>query len=56
MLTSKTRLPRRTPHAYALARLATGESEELGSLREEVERLRQYIAPRAVWSTFSVPA
>lgn len=41
MLTNKTRLPRRTPHAYALARLAAGEIDELGRLRCEVERLKQ---------------
>ena len=41
MLTSKVQLPRRTPHAYALARMATGEIDELAALREEVERLNQ---------------
>lgn len=36
MLTDEARHPRRSPHAYALARMATGE---LAELREEVKRL-----------------
>jgi two-component system, NarL family, sensor kinase len=39
MLTN--RMPRRTPHAYALARMAAGEVDELTALRGEVERLTQ---------------
>lgn len=39
MLTNQ--VPRRTPHAYALARMAAGEVDELTALRREVERLTQ---------------
>lgn len=38
MLTDEFR-PRRTPHAYAVARLASGEGSEVAELREEVRRL-----------------
>jgi len=41
MLTSKTRLPRRSPHAYAIARLGAGEIDEIGRLRGEIEHLKQ---------------
>jgi signal transduction histidine kinase len=41
MVTSNAQLPRRTPHAYALARLAASEPDELAALRREVERLNQ---------------
>jgi signal transduction histidine kinase len=44
MLTGKTRLPRRTPHAYALARMAAGEIDELTALRREVDRLKRELA------------
>ncbi len=39
MLTNKTQLLRRTPHAYALARMATAEIDEVATLRSEVDRL-----------------
>jgi signal transduction histidine kinase len=39
MLADKAREPRRTPHAYAIARMAGGEGTELAQLREEVRRL-----------------
>ena len=41
MLTNRTQLHRRTPQAYALARLATGEADEIHRLRGEVEQLKQ---------------
>jgi len=41
MLTNKSRLSRRTPHAYALARLSAGEVDEFGRLKREVNRLKQ---------------
>jgi two-component system NarL family sensor kinase len=41
MLTNKAQVPRRTPHAYALARMTAGEVDELGALRREVERLTE---------------
>ena len=41
MLTNRSQLPKRTPHAYALARRPAGEIEELARLRCEVERLNQ---------------
>lgn len=40
MLANKA-VPRRTPHAYAVARMAAGEGDELAALRREVERLTQ---------------
>lgn len=40
MLTSKEHLPKRTPYAYALARMTAGESDELTALRHQVERLK----------------
>lgn len=43
MLTSKAQLPRRTPHAYALARMASAEAGELVELRREVEQLNQQL-------------
>jgi len=39
MLTNRTPPARRTPHAYALARMGTGESDDVSALRREVERL-----------------
>ncbi len=44
MLTNSARLPRRTPHAYALARMGAGEIDELTALRREVERLTEELA------------
>ena len=41
MLTNKAPLPRRTPHAYAVARMGAGEIDELGELRAEVARLKR---------------
>lgn len=41
MFTNRASLPRRTPHAYALARMAAGEVDELTALRREVERLTE---------------
>jgi len=40
MLTEKAQPPRRNAHAYALARLATDESDERARLRREVEQLK----------------
>jgi signal transduction histidine kinase len=41
MLTNKASLLRRTPHAYALARMAAGEIDDVAALRIQVERLTQ---------------
>lgn len=43
MRTGKVQLPRRTPHAYALARMASAEAGELVELRREVEQLNQQL-------------
>lgn len=41
MLRTRAQLPRRTPHAYALARMTSGEIDELVRLRREVEGLHR---------------
>lgn len=41
MLTNRIQARRRTPHAYAVARLSAGEAEELTGLKLEVERLNR---------------
>src|SRR5689334_9379980 len=39
MLTNRAQMPRRSAHAYAIARM--GEADELTALRREIERLTQ---------------
>lgn len=41
MLANKSQSPRRTPQAYALARIRAGEIDEIGALRTRVELLTQ---------------
>jgi signal transduction histidine kinase len=41
MLTNRARMLRRSPHAYALARMALAEFDELSALRHEIQRLTQ---------------